>query len=204
MLKQTLAKINHAALDSLLLFFVLNHSKWKFHSSSTIGNYTVQVYDADNVTYLGNFDTITLWNTDKIIKITPIGNNTSGADNYCSLYFGTYNDYQIGGAYCIGDQAYQVIPPTFTFASDDMTLSNTSATWSVASSAITLSWTPSGMATSPHANYINITKLGPVNILSTSRSICYNGVSNNTIPYTLSETVQNATNYLVTIDYSNV
>jgi hypothetical protein len=94
--------------------------------------------------------------------------------------------------------------PTFTFSSDDITLSNTSCTYQIGSNQMTLTWTPSGMATSPHINYIWITRPGPVNVYTGSRANCRNGVPNNTIPITLNENVDYSINYLVTIDYSNV
>jgi hypothetical protein len=83
-----------------------------------------------------------------------------------------------------------------------MTLSATSCTYEVGSADITINWTPSGMPESPHTNYVYVTKVGPINIYSGTKTNCRNGVSTNLMA-TLSETVQYSTDYLILINYSN-
>ena len=181
-----------------------NHSSWKFYSGIDTSGWLISVWDGDNLVKLGDYSAVTLWPNDSTVSINPITTNLSNDDSYCVAYACTYDDTLVVDANCIADQAFLPIPPTFTFESDDITLLNTSATWSIGSSAITLTWTPSAMPTSPHINYIYITIPGPISLLSSSRANCCNGDANNTIAFTLSENVQYNTNYLVTIDYSEL
>ena len=180
-----------------------NHSKWKFYSGNSTSGWTVSVWDINNTNKIGDYSTSTLWDSNLTVRVNPNSTNGGSSDVTGILYCGTYNDYLVSNAYCYLDQAYNAVAPTFSFQSNGLTLSNTSYTYQVGSPAITISWTPSGMATSPHINYIYITKPGPTNIYSGSRNNCYNGVAINTWSITLSENVQYNTNYLVEIDYTN-
>jgi hypothetical protein len=179
-----------------------NHSTWKILSGTDITGWVVKIYQADGYTEITGTIGTTLYPSGAIIKVNPIGNNTGVSAKELTLNVTTFNDYMIG-PYCYCEQAYNPVLPTFTFQSDDITLSLTSCTYSVGSADITLTWTPSGMGSSPHINYVYITRLGPINVFSGSRGSCYNGVAINTYPVTLSQIVQYGVNYLITIDYSN-
>jgi hypothetical protein len=180
-----------------------NHSKWKFYSGIDITGWTVEVWDSSNTTKIGNFSTSTLWDSNVTIRVKPNANNNGGSDKYLILYIATYNDYLIADSYCTCYQPYQAIAPTISFAASGLTLSGTSYTITTGSPAVTIWWTPAGMATSPHTNYIDVTKPGPTNIYSGSKGTCRNGGAY-TLSFNMTENAVNAGTYLVTISYDNV
>jgi hypothetical protein len=181
-----------------------NHTAWKFWSSNDITGWTVEVWDSANTTKLGNYDSTTLWDSNATIRVKPNATNGGTSDKYLTLYCATFNDYAVTDGYCTCDQACQLILPTLSVFSNELTITGFSYTMTPGSSAVYLTWTPNGMATSPHENYLTVTKPGPIVIFSNNRPTCINGVQVSSYLITLTEAVQYNTNYLLEIEYDNV
>ena len=184
-----------------------NHSTWSFHTDSVVTGFTVAVYNWSNTTKIGDYDTSTDWSSDVTIRVTPNAQNSGSTDKYCSIYCGTYNDYLITGGFADYVQEHQVIQPTVSFQSSDstVTIGSTSYYIVIADNEITISFTPSGMASSPCTLYFDVTIPGPTNVGSTTRANCQNGVAINSfvIPLTYPNVVLENTNYLVDIRDNN-
>jgi hypothetical protein len=203
------ASVSHAGLSwawnsiSVQSFFVTcNHSTWKFYSGNDATGWTISIYDSTNTTYLGTYDTTTLWQSGVTIRVCPNASNTSGSEKYCILYITTYNDYIIFGAECDCQQDYQIIPPSITLTVGGMSVTGWSYSITAGSYSVTINWTPLSMPTSPHLNYIYMSKPGPVSVYSGTKSNCRNSVATN-LTFTMSEVAQNNINYLIDIEYDN-
>jgi hypothetical protein len=90
--------------------------------------------------------------------------------------------------------------PTINFNSASLTLSGTSYTITVGSAAVHIWWTASGMPTSPHTNYITMTKPGPVTVYTGSKGSVNNGVPTD-LAYNMTENAAYNTTYNVYIEY---
>lgn len=179
-----------------------NHSTWKFHPDSDVTGFTVTVWNWSNSTQLGSYDNTTLYPTDCTVRITPNAQNGGTTDKNFFIYCGTFNGYLITGGSVSGVQYAQVVQPRIDFSSSGLTLSGVSYSITIGSPSVTVWWTPSGMATSPHINYVMVTKSGPTTLYSGSKATCSNGVATS-LSFNLNENAVNGGIYYCQINYDN-
>lgn len=136
-----------------------NHSKWKFYSDSyKTTDWTVEIWDSYNTTKLGDYNVSSLWDDGVTIRVKPNSNNSGGANRICTLYCGTYNDYNVYGGTWQGIQYYNGGGTTAPYiygscADGTFTLSYFSCTLAVGDTSVYFAYTPAGFAGSNYPIY---------------------------------------------------
>ena len=185
-----------------------NHSVWKFTSSSVATGFSVSVYDSTNTTYLG--DMSGSYPSGSVVRVAPNDVNSGSSDKVCTLYCGTYNDYNVTGGEFTGTQVWNAPPPLVDIDCNDgtMTLSGKDRYAEIGSNQIWIQFIPDNLDPEPTGKtgdtiYVDIVKYGPVWVGSTTLTHCFNQTTKS-VWITLNEYAQAGSHYYAILSTSNV
>lgn len=139
-----------------------NHSHWYFSSECTTTGFSVLVYDSTNTTLIDTG----VYTSGMKIRVKPNANNTGTSNKHCYLYLATYNDVIIAGGTFAGTQIYEganTPPVVDIWVSDStFTLTYTDSVLAANSTSLWVSFTASGLPTSPDTVYYNVKRAGTI------------------------------------------